>query len=59
MKQTNEQARIASLSAALGWAYHATDDPKIRKTLKQVIRWHMKLQAEERAQAEERVEASQ
>lgn len=59
MNKTNERARIASLATALKWAYDATDDPKIRKTLKQVIRWHLLLQYEDmRLQAEEYAEAS-
>lgn len=52
MNRTNLQARIVTLATALNWAYHATDDPKIRRNLKQVIRWHMKMQAIEEGRAE-------
>lgn len=42
MIHSNKDEQIASLSAAVSWAYHNTDDPKLRKTLKQVLQWQMR-----------------
>ena len=42
MIHSTKDEQIASLGAAVSWAYHNTDDPKLRKTLKQVLQWHLR-----------------